>query len=117
MAALLAAPAAARQAISVSLAECAVIYEEMSYFSGPSATEERRRLTANLSWRFAETSVDEAAREGVVDPATHTARWMERHRGEWRGRLHDLSQFEENRDWLDYCRALGRDRGIDGPWK
>ncbi len=102
-----------RQPISTSLAECSAIYgaaAEIGARRGRETAEVRRALAA--SDRFLDAAVVEARQEGIAAPADHVARLCGEMSGKWSGRLSSASHFLENRDWLDYCDALGRDRGV-----
>ena len=69
-------------------------------------------MAARGAEAFRAAAVKEAQREGVAEPEVHVTTWLETHRGKWDGRLQKLTLLTENKDWIDYCRALGRDRGV-----
>ena len=62
--------------------------------------------------RFYEAAIDHARAEGVGDPEAHVALLCRPLNEKWQGRFSSVWKFRDNRDWLDYCAALGRDRGI-----
>ncbi|MEL7465926.1 MAG: hypothetical protein AAFN79_17780 [Pseudomonadota bacterium] len=113
-AAVLAAPTDARQPISVSLAECSAIYGEMSGFTSAGSTPERKAKAAALSVAFRDEAVAEATREKVADPQAHVGDWLARHEAKWSAQIRDVTRLSETKDWIDYCKALGRDRGVAG---
>ncbi|MSU88184.1 hypothetical protein GE300_00965 [Rhodobacteraceae bacterium 2CG4] len=114
--ALILAPAAAaqnRQPISTSMVECAAIYGEMA-----GVAERRRRDAADIrlirdgAARFAEAAADQARAEGHADAQAHLSPVYAGMARKWDGRLANPLHLFENRNWINYCRALGRDRGI-----
>ena len=113
-AAVFAASAHARQPISVSLAECSSIYGEMTTFTSAGSTPERRAEAAKISAAFRVEAVAEAKREKVADPQAHVADWLARHETKWAAQMRDPARLSDTKDWIDYCRALGRNRGVAG---
>ena len=106
--------AAARQAFSVSMVECAVILDEFARLGDRRGkdVEEVARLHARAS-AFLQRSLTQAANEGQPDPHAHVEATLAEKRAKWDGRLSRLTLLTENRDWFDYCRAFGRDQGIE----
>lgn len=104
--------AEARQAISVSLTECSAIFGEMTGFTSAGSTPERREKAARMSAAMHSAALREARREGIADPDAHVAHWFARLQDKWDGRFQDITLIGENKDWIDYCRSLGKDRGV-----
>ncbi|MEM6932461.1 MAG: hypothetical protein AAF526_02635 [Pseudomonadota bacterium] len=105
--------AEARQPISVSLAECAVIYEEL----GRSETRkrgvtERSRKAENATEVFLTAAEEQAEAEGRADPAGFVSGWVPKHRAKWDDAFGSVLKFSENMEWVEYCGALGKDRGL-----
>ncbi|WP_137703128.1 hypothetical protein [Marimonas lutisalis] len=103
-----------RQPISTSLTECAVIYEEIATEGarrGAMSRPEIPELQENAQ-RFRVEALAQARREGRRDPKSHLEEETTRLTSKWDGRFANLLEIRNNADWLDYCRALGRSRGI-----
>ncbi len=57
----------------------------------------------------------QAEREGENDPYAHIHEEQIRLSEKWEGRFGSLVLLRKNKDWIDYCRALGKDRGLSLP--
>lgn len=64
---------------------------------------------------YAADAVAQAGREGVADPQAHIGLVLDQKRDDWSGRLSSPWKLRENKEWLDYCRSLGRHRGLPVP--
>lgn len=102
-----------RQPISTSLVECAAIFGELA-----TVGELRGRDASDVSQardaaaRFSEAALVQARNEGQRDPKAHlTPIHVEKERN-WDGRFANPLKLSDNKDWIDYCRSLGRDRGL-----
>lgn len=101
------------QPISTSLAECAVIHHEIAGLrSARRRGAEKEALLREGVRLFREEAVRQAAAEGVADPEAHVAALEPDLAAKWSGRMSSLLKLRENYDWIEYCRALGEDRGI-----
>ncbi|MEO1274329.1 MAG: hypothetical protein AAFV96_02710 [Pseudomonadota bacterium] len=108
---LAAAPLQASQPISTSLMECGAIFDELADIAarrGRSAADIEKADKA--AWAFREAALIEAEREGraaeALDPVGVAMA------KKWDGRFTDVLRLGENKDWIDYCNALGKDRGV-----
>ncbi len=101
-----------RQPISISLLECHVIYEEIGNLSAARNRGTDRDLVQGAARAFLEAAHVQASDEGHTD----TRAWAGEHypglHEKWDGRFSELLTFAENKDWIDYCKALGRSRGV-----
>jgi hypothetical protein len=109
----MATPGHARQAISVSLVECGAIFDELAQVA-----HRRGRDLADV-WqaedtaeRFRAFAITEARREGVRDVQAHINDTIPVMAQKWTGRFASILLLTENKDWIDYCGALGKDRGV-----
>ncbi|MDJ1008593.1 MAG: hypothetical protein QNJ13_12300 [Paracoccaceae bacterium] len=113
---LAAAPAAAGQPISESLAECAVIYEKSADIFADRGRHDHSEtlLTSRDAFRAEAVMVGES--EGRDDPVEYVLA-VERAKAEKWGHLTllKLAMNQDFRDWADYCRSLGRHRGLQVP--
>jgi len=107
------ANAQGRQPISTSLVECAAIYAELATLAERRGRDETDIGHAtDMSVRFAEAALRQAGGEGRSDPQAHLSTIFSEMERKWNGRFSNPMKLSENKDWIDYCRALGRDRGI-----
>ena len=115
VAAMLAAgPAAEAQPISESLAECSVIYGVSADLMAERRPENADRL-AEAEIVFYRAAIDAARGEGRRDPGGYTDAVLARKLEKWGDmQLVWMATSEEFRDWGDYCRALGKSRGLPG---
>jgi hypothetical protein len=109
----------AAQPISVSLAECAVIYNVTSIRAEEKGKPEQQILTMRkMSDVFKKAAYKTAVREGRDDGTSYIdaklpalqSKWNER----WRGGddMKALSLMKKNMEWVQYCGKLGKDRGL-----
>ncbi|MDQ2089417.1 hypothetical protein [Marimonas arenosa] len=102
-----------RQPISTSLAECAVIHEELVSVArrrGKPEGEVEKLVDDAVLFRTAAWS--EARREGRHDPKAHVAAQGTRLGEKWQGQFGNIFRLRKNKDWIDYCHALGKSRGV-----
>ena len=106
--------APARQAISVSLVECGEIFDNMAdsvEARGSRPVSDIARMR-KAGVRFRDAARTEATREGRSDPATFVAQTRPELNEKWQGRFAKMSLLTENMEWVKYCGALGKDRGV-----
>ena len=110
------APAGAAQnvqPISVSMIECGAVYDEVAEAGARRGrSEDQIETVSRTASVFREAAIAQAGAEGVADPQAHLLAHAERLRKKWQGRSSRITLVRENRDWIDYCRALGKDRGL-----
>ncbi len=70
------------------------------------------RHAADMAVRFAEAARHEADAERQGGSEPHLSAIFSEMEQKWDGRFSNPMKLSENKDWIDYCRALGRDRGI-----
>jgi|GEM_PF-3535443 len=105
-------PVQAAQPISRSMAECHVILHmtaDIGERKGKPEAVAEMRATAD---RFAVAAVDHATREGQGEAEAHISAIVEEVTPKWDARWANLAEMQDTLDCIDYCRALGRDRGI-----
>ena len=108
--------ALASQPISTSLAECSVIFTELA-----EVAERRNKPKDDISavirsaTVFERAAFDQAKREGRPDPYDHVLSDLNRLTKKWHGRFGKITLVQENKDWIDYCRSLGKNRGLELP--
>ncbi len=101
------------QPISTSLAECAVIYTEIAGLRpARRRSPEKQELMYAGADLFAEEAVRQASAEGIADPEAHVRDLRADLATKWSGRMSSLLKLRENVDWIEYCAALGEDRGL-----
>ena len=101
------------QPISVSLVECGAIFDEVADLGdrkGRKASDvDKLRRTASL---FRDEAAAQAQAEGIADTGGHVITHSTAMADKWQGRFGSVMLFAENKDWIDYCEALGTDRGL-----
>ncbi|MFK7839882.1 MAG: hypothetical protein AB8B83_06070 [Bdellovibrionales bacterium] len=109
----------AAQPISVSLAECSVIYGVTSITAEEKGKpEEQINAMRRMSEVFEDASYEQAEAEGQSDGKAFIESRMQGLVDKWHERwLSDdhvkaLSLMKENMEWVGYCGALGKDRGL-----
>jgi len=111
-----AAQAQNRQAISTSLTECSMIYAELAALGArkgkDGATVNAMQATSTV---FLVHARAQAEAEGRPDPYAAIRSEQDRLQEKWDGRFRSFLRLGENKDWIDYCRALGQSRGITPP--
>ncbi|WP_281972563.1 hypothetical protein [Ruegeria faecimaris] len=111
-----AADAQNRQPLSTSLTECSVIFTEQAELR---ARRNKDQTTTDAVLASAALFVvearDQAAMEGIKNPYKHIQSAQVRLSETWHVRFGNLALLNENKDWIDYCRALGKDRGLTLP--
>jgi len=101
------------QPISVSLVECGSIFDELAILgeqkgrTGKDVAKMRRAATI-----FRDEAAVQAGREGIADTSGHVIDTAAKMDEKWQGRFSQVFKFNENKDWITYCEALGRDRGL-----
>ncbi len=111
-----AAQAQNRQSISTSLTECSVIFSELAEIGAKREKDEKTVNAALVSASLFLVKAREQARfEGDLTPYSTIQSEQERLTTKWDGRFSSLWLLNENKDWIEYCRALGRDRGLTLP--
>ncbi len=111
-----AAQAQNRQPISTSLAECSVIFTELAELGSRRGKDDDTVNAALVSASlFVVEAREQADLEGHTDPYRHIHSEQDRLTEKWDGRFSSLLRLSENKDWIDYCRALGENRGITLP--
>ena len=101
------------QPISVSLVECASIFDELATLgeqkgrSGKDVAKMRRAATI-----FRDEGAAQAESEGIADAGAHVIATTAEMDEKWQGRFGKVFLFHENKEWISYCEALGRDRGL-----
>lgn len=107
---LVSTPVHARQAFSVSLTECAVIYDE--FRQSPKAlrsqSPEKLERIATVAKAYQARAFRQAAKEAHSDPAQHIARTRARLEKKWRKQVRNPLKLRDTLDWIDYCRAFGK---------
>lgn len=105
--------AAERQAISVSLAECSAVFEQVS---SSASAQVRNPLGAAKSRRaarrFLTAAEAQARKEGQTHPRRLITAALNDKREKWTGRFARVSLIEDNLDWVDYCTSLGRKKKV-----
>ena len=102
-----------RQPISTSMVECAAIYGELARIAERRGRDRADiRHATDMSVRFAEAALRQAASEGKSGAQDHLSTVFSETEQKWSGRFSNPMKLSDNKDWIDYCRALGRDRGI-----
>jgi len=105
-----------KQAISTSLSECSVIFVELAEVglrrNKPQDSVEKISATASA---FFKEAILQAQREGRAAPKDYVAAEYHRLLDKWQGRFGKITYLSENKDWVDYCRALGKSRKIPLP--
>lgn len=111
-----AAQAQNRQPISTSLTECSVIFTELADLGTRRGKDQAMTDAALVSASlFIVEARAQAGREGVSEPYGHVQAEQARLTEKWSGRFSSLRLLGENKDWIDYCRALGKSRGLTLP--
>ncbi|TMV10245.1 hypothetical protein FGK63_04055 [Ruegeria sediminis] len=111
-----AAQAQNRQPISTSLTECSVIFTELADLGARRGKDEDTVNAALVSASlFLVEAREQAGREGTSEPYGHIQSEQDRLAEKWEGRFSSLILLNENKDWIDYCRALGKNRGLALP--
>jgi hypothetical protein len=102
-----------RQPISTSLVECAAIYGEVADIGERRGKDAGEVASArNAAVRFSEAALVQAEAEGHGTPEIHLSPIYAQMESKWDGRFANPLRLSENTDWIDYCRALGRDKGV-----
>lgn len=111
-----AAHAQNRQPISKSLTECSVIFTELAEL-GTRRNKDQTTIDAALASAalFVVEARSQATQENVPDPYKYVQSEQTRLLEKWDGRFGRPLLLNENKDWIDYCRALGKDRGLTLP--
>lgn len=111
-----AAHAQNRQAISISLTECSVIFSGLADLGlrRNKPQSEIREISATAT-AFREEALSQAQQEGQPDPQNYVLIQTDRLADKWLGRFGKIGLLQENKDWIDYCRALGKSRKIPLP--
>jgi adenylosuccinate lyase len=92
------------------MVECAAIFAAVARLGerhGRDATEIVAALKAEADFRASAT--DQAKAEGRDDIPAGLRAEMD---AKWDDRVSSLLHLGETSDWIGYCRALGRERGI-----
>lgn len=110
---------ATAQDISVSMAECAAIYDvlaESADYRGKSEDQIQKML--EVSSEFKDHAVPRAEAEGKAEPEQFIAQTYADKRLYWAERWFDssdfsfLANFSENIEWTKYCASMGKHYGI-----
>ncbi|MCF1708081.1 hypothetical protein L0V05_04530 [Tabrizicola sp. J26] len=95
------------------LAECSAVFEAVGQADGYAGTTEQQRSDAAfVAASFLTEAEKEAAAAGQADPKADVASIMGYLRERWSNRSEKLLALPSNMKWIDYCGALGRQRGI-----
>jgi hypothetical protein len=105
--------ALAQQALSKSMVECAVIYEEIVIL-GRSKGRKEQEITRfrDGSASFLKAAGAQARAENQPDPGKYILQLQNALQEKWSGRFSSVLTVTENKDWIDYCKAFGRERGL-----
>ena len=108
------APAPARQAISISLLECGEIFDHMADSAETRGSRPAKDIVAmrKAGERFRYAATAEAKHEGKDDPSAFIAKSRPDLTKKWQGRFAKPTLLSENIEWVKYCGALGKDRGV-----
>ena len=110
-------PTQASQPISISMAECSVIFDVLSI-----TAEKRNKPQKNIDQMkrgaaiFKDAAYKQASSEGQAEPKAYIDNELTRLNKKWSDRWLNASQdqfikaAEENLQWVQYCSKLGRER-------
>ena len=109
----------AAQPISVSLAECSVIYNVTSITAeAKGKSVEQVSTMREMSDVFRNASYSSAEDEGQVNGQAYIHEELPALEQKWDERwlneddMKALSYMKENMEWVSYCGKLGKDRGL-----
>ncbi|QGX99954.1 hypothetical protein EI983_17435 [Roseovarius faecimaris] len=108
--------AQASQPISTSLTECNVIFSELAVIGEArgKSQDEIAAITRSATV-FLDAAFAQAKHEGQPDAYEHVRSDLHRLTDKWDGRFSRITLLNENMEWIKYCRALGKDRGLELP--
>lgn len=106
-----AVPAQTVQPISKSMVECHVISTMMLDTRRAQSSPVMQVKLQQMADAFIKASVVEARAEGRTSE-TYVADTILEVTPRWQAQFGSLLKLPDTLDWVDYCRALGLDRGI-----
>lgn len=105
--------ARAQQPVSVSMVECAVIYDVVARSAeARGRPDEMVEQFSALSENFMNAAAEQAAAEGVADVEDHITDTYKEVSPEWEGKIGSILQLPDTLEWIRYCGALAHDRGL-----
>ncbi|NCT41199.1 MAG: hypothetical protein GW778_06025 [Alphaproteobacteria bacterium] len=111
--------ARAAQPISISLAECSVIYNVVSMTAQAKGKPETQiKALRKTSDAYKDAAATQAKAEGQSDGKAYIDKQLPALIEKWDERwlsgddVKVLSHMKENWEWVQYCGKLGKDRGL-----